>query len=143
MDALLFAGDWQQKPSIVSEEGTFPLVDEILGIAAKIAPDWPQHSMTKTSWMGASSRFVTPYEHPVCCYGSGKKPVFVVGKEIEGYEGIFELSYSPGIKPILISRSAPTPKNPSLKLFALTGFKGATPAKKTPPKKSGTGGGAE
>lgn len=140
MDALLFAGEWQEKVSDVSDEGKFPLVDEIQDIAALIAPDWPQHSLTKTSWMGASSRFVTPYQHPVCCHGKGKHPVFVVGKEIEGYEGIFELSYCPGIKPRLSSRPSPTPKDPSRKLFSLEGFEADAGTKKIPSKPASTGG---
>ena len=131
MDALLFAGEWQKKESTISDEGGFTLVDEIQEIAAEIAPDWPQYSMTKTHFMGPNSRFVTPYEHPVCCYGKAKRPIFKVGKEVEGYEGVFELTYLKGVKPIITSRPSPTPKDPSKKLFALEGFEGDSPTKIT------------
>lgn len=134
MDALLFKGEWRNKG------GTWDLIDEIKAVAQKIAPDWPQHTITKTNWCEPNSRFVTPYENPVCCYGGEKKPVFVVGREIEGYEGVFELSYCDGVKAVIGSRSAPIPKDPSRKLFFLKGFEAAPPKtiaeptqKKTPP----------
>ncbi len=138
MDALLFAGMWQEKQSTISDEGRFPLVDEMQEIAQKIAPDWPQYSITRTAFMGPNSRFLTPYEHPVCCYGRSKKPVFVVGKEIDGYEGVFELSYCPGVKPIIVGRSAPIPKDPARKLAVLKGFEEepAKPSTKSSSKKS-------
>ncbi len=142
MDALLFAGEWQGKQGTFVE-GKFPLVDEMQEIAKEIAPDWPQYSITRTAFMGPNSRFLTPYEHPVCCYGRSKKPVFVVGKEIESYEGIFELSYCPGVRPIIVGRSAPTPKDPARKLAVLKGFEEETPKKTTKKKDSPADGGGK
>ena len=120
MDALIFKGDWQNKG------GSFDLIDEMKEIAREIAPDWPQYSVTNTSWLGSNSRFLTPFEHPVCSYGSANdKPVFSVGKEIEGYPGVFELSFLQGVKPIIGSRSEPLPGEPDRILFKLDGFEEA------------------
>ncbi len=142
MDALLFAGEWQEKQS-TREDGRFPLVDDMQEIAKQIAPDWPQYSITKTNYMGPNSRFVTPYEHPVCSFGAAKHPVFNVGEEIDGFPGVFELSYVAGIKPVLKKRSAPTPKNPSYTLFALEGFEEDAPKKTTKKKAEPAEGGGE
>lgn len=137
MDALLFKGEWQNKG------GSFDLVDEIREVAQKIAPDWPQYTITRTNWLGPNSRFMTPFEHPVCCYGAAKKPVFDVGEEVEGYEGVFELSFCKGMKPIIGSRSAPIPQDPGRELFKLDGFEDGEPEKKAAPKKKEPAGGAD
>lgn len=124
MDALLFKGEWCTKG------GTLDLVDEIKEVAKKIAPDWPQHTITRTNWCESNCRFVTPYENPVCCYGGEKKPVFDLGGEIEGFEGVFELSYCKGVKAVISPRSAPIPKDPGRKLFKLDGFEEVSPKPK-------------
>lgn len=134
MDALLFADEWQEKAQSF-EEGRFPLVDEIQGIAKVAAPDWPQYSITRTKWHGSNSRFVTPFEHPVAFFGPNKRPVFDKGKEIDGYPGVFELIYRPGVKPIMGKRLAPTPKDPDRLLAKLTGFEEYVPQPTNPTSK--------
>ena len=142
MDALIFAGEWQQKQG-TREDGRFPLVDEMQEIAKQIAPDWPQYSITRTNFMGANSRFVTPYEHPVCSFGAAKHPVFAEAKEVEGHPGVYALTYRSGIKPILETRNAPTPKDPGYTLVKLAGFEADKPKKSTKKKSLPADGGAE
>ena len=90
MDALLLKAGWKHS-------GGFDMVDSIKELAKELVPDWKEVWVTKTYWQGANSRFVTPFPHPVAKYGPGKKLVYNVGKEIEGHEGVFPLTYKEGV----------------------------------------------